>query len=150
MHNKKNQTLLKKDKGLTAPMAIVVFAAAAMMFLASLHLHEAALMDFPSNIAIQQQFNDIGNGISTELTAAIIMLPARGKIEFDEQLPHKIGGYGFELNVSKDRIHIKSHKGFYIDYTLSGMDKELNVTGRLSEPYGGRAKSVRFDLHRWQ
>lgn len=140
---------MRRSKGTTVPLAFVMFAAAAVIFLASLQLYQTAFTDFPSNVAIQQQFNDLGNALSTELTGAILALPHGGIIEFEETLPQKIGGHNYrvDLNASAEELQLYSFKGFYYNYTLSGMSAEVNASANTTTAYGGTSE-VKITLDR--
>jgi len=143
---------IRRSKGTTVPLAFIIFASAAVIFLASLQLYQAAFTDLPSNVAIQQQFNDLGNALCTELTGAILALPHGGVIEFEETIPQEIGGHNYrvESDISSDQLQLYSFKGYYYNYTLSGMSAEvnLNISDEIVPPaYGGTSK-VRIRLNR--
>ncbi|MHC1611650.1 MAG: hypothetical protein ACXQTW_08700 [Candidatus Methanospirareceae archaeon] len=131
------------------PLAFIVFASAAVIFLASLQLYQTAFTDLPSNVAIQQQFNDLGNALSTELTGAILALPHRGVMEFEETIPQEIGGHNYklDLNASSEELQLYSFKGFHYNYTLSGMSAEVNTSVNTTTAYGGISE-VKITLRR--
>ena len=131
------------------PLAFVMFASAAVIFLASLQLYQDAFTDFPSDVAIQQQFNDLGNALSTELTCAMLNLPHGGVIEFEERLPQKIGGHNYkvDLNLGSEELQLYSFRGYYYNYTLSGMSAEVNASVNTTTAYGGMSE-VKITLRR--
>lgn len=131
------------------PLAFIMFATAALIFLASLHLYQTAFTDFPSDVAIHQQFNDLGNALSTELTGAILALPHGGRIEFEETLPQKIGGHNYrvDVNASAEELRMYSFKGYSYNYTLSGMSAEANASVDTTTAYGGMS-AVKITLKR--
>lgn len=139
----------KRSKGTTVPLAFVIFTSAALIFLASIQLYQTAFTNFPSSVAIQQQFNDLGNALSTELTGAIIALPHGGVIEFEETLPQKIGGHNYkvDLNASSEELQLYSFSGYYYNYTLSGMSAEVNASVDTTTAYGGMSE-VKITLRR--
>ena len=136
-------------KGTTVPLTFVIFAAAIFIFFASLQLYQAAFVNFPSDVAIHQQFNDLGNALSTKTTGAILTLPHEGSVEFEETLPQKIGGHNYrvDLDASADQIQLYSFKGYSYNYTLSGMSAEVNATVNTTTAYGGTSK-VKIKLGR--
>jgi hypothetical protein len=138
----------KRSKGTTVPLTFVIFAAAALIFFASLQLYQTAFTYFPSAVTIEQQFNDLGNALSTELTGAILALPHGGVIEFEETLPQKIGDHNYKLDIvaHSDQIQLYSFKGYYYNYTLSGMSAEVNASV-TSTAYGGMSE-VKITLER--
>jgi len=140
---------IRRSKGTTVPLAFIIFASAAVIFLASLQLYQTAFTDLPSNVAIQQQFNDLGNALSTELTGAILALPHGGVIEFEETIPQEIGGHNYklDLNASSDQLQLYSFKGYYYNYTLSGMNAEVNASVNTTTAYGGMSE-VKITLRR--
>jgi len=140
---------IRRSKGTTVPLAFIIFASAAVIFLASLQLYQAAFTDLPSNVAIQQQFNDLGNALSTELTGAILALPHGGVIEFEETIPQEIGGHNYklDLNASSEELQLYSFKGYYYNYTLSGMNAEVNASVNTTTAYGGMSE-VKITLRR--
>ena len=140
---------IRRSKGTTVPLAFIIFASAAVIFLASLQLYQAAFTDLPSNVAIQQQFNDLGNALSTELTGAILALPHGGIIEFEETIPQEIGGHNYklDLNASSEELQLYSFKGYYYNYTLSGMNAEVNASVNTTTAYGGMSE-VKITLRR--
>ena len=140
---------IRRSKGTTVPLAFIIFASAAVIFLASLQLYQTAFTDLPSNVAIQQQFNDLGNALSTELTGAILALPHGGVIEFEETIPQEIGGHNYklDLNASSEELQLYSFKGYYYNYTLSGMNAEVNASVNTTTAYGGMSE-VKISLRR--
>jgi len=140
---------IRRSKGTTVPLAFIIFASAAVIFLASLQLYQTAFTDLPSNVAIQQQFNDLGNALSTELTGAILALPHGGVIEFEETIPQEIGGHNYklDLNASSEELQLYSFKGYYYNYTLSGMNAEVNASVNTTTAYGGMSE-VKITLRR--
>ena len=139
----------KRSKGTTVPLTFVIFAAAALIFLASLQLYQTAFTYFPSAVTIEQQFNDLGNALSTELTGAILALPHGGVIEFEETLPQKIGEHNYKMDIvaHSDQIQLYSSKGYYYNYTLSGMSAEVNASVNTTTAYGGMSE-VKITLKR--
>lgn len=139
---------LARSKGTAVPLTFVIFAAAAFVFFASLQLYHDAFVDFPSDVAINQQFNDLGNALSTKTTSAILALPHGGTIEFEETLPRKIGGHNYrlDLNASLDELQLYSFKGYFYNYTLSGTSAEVS-TNVTTTAYGGTSK-VKIKLRR--
>ncbi len=135
-------------RGVSVTVAFILFACSALIFIASLNLYQRAFIDFPSDVAIQRQFNDIGNALSTELTAAILALPHEGSVEFLETFPQKIGMHQYVVRVSAgdDQIQMRSFKGFYFNYTLSGMGAETEASVNMTA-YGG-ISHVRITLNR--
>ena len=133
---------IKDKRGVTVPMIFVFFAAAASIFFSSLYLYQAAFIDYPSSIAIQQQFNDLGNVFSTKMVDAVIILPHGGVMEFEETLPQKIGGHNYKIDIgaATDQIQLYSFKGVYYNYTLSGMSAEVNASMNTTTAYGGASK----------
>jgi len=140
---------IRRSKGTTVPLAFIIFASAAVIFLASLQLYQTAFTDLPSNVAIQQQFNDLGNALSTELTGAILALPHGGVIEFEETIPQEIGGHNYrlDLNARAEELQLYSFKGYYYNYTLSGMNAEVNASVNTTTAYGGMSE-VKITLRR--
>jgi len=141
----------RKRRGTTVPLTFVIFGAAFMLFFASLYLYQAAFMDFPADVAIQQQFNDLGNALSTKTTSAFIALPHEGVVEFTETLPQEIGRHNYQvlIDANSDEIQLYSFKGYYYNYTLSGMSAEVNATASeiTTGAYGG-TKEVKIRLNR--
>ncbi|NMX21643.1 hypothetical protein C5S30_04255 [ANME-1 cluster archaeon GoMg4] len=136
-------------KGTTVPLTFIIFAAAALVFFASLYLYQNAFVDFPADVAIQQQFNDLGNALSTKTTCAILTLPHEGVVEFTETLPYKIGDHNYQvlIDAPSDEIQLYSFKGYSYNYTLSGMSAEVNATAEDIGACGG-TKEVRIRLNR--
>jgi hypothetical protein len=130
-------------KGTTVPLTFVIFAVAIFVFFVSLQLYHAAFVDFPSDVAIHQQFNDLGNALSTKTTGAILTVPHKGTVEFEETLPQKIGGHNYrlDLNASLEELQLYSFKGYSYNYTLSGTSAEVNVTVNTTTAYGGTSKA---------
>ena len=120
-----------------------------MVFFASLYLYQAAFVDFPSDVAIQQQFNDLGNALSTKTTSAILTLPHGGVVEFTETLPQEIGGHNYQVLIDalSDEIQLYSFKGYSYNYTLSGMSAEVNASIETTGASGG-TKEVTIRLNR--
>ncbi|MCW7075168.1 MAG: hypothetical protein OCU24_04865 [Candidatus Methanospirare jalkutatii] len=139
---------ISECEGVSVPIAFILFASSALIFIASLHLYKDAFVDFPSDVAIQQQFNDLGNALSTELASAILTLPHKASVEFEETLPQEIGlhQYRIHMDASSDQIQIYSFKGIVFNYTLSGMSAETNASVSLTA-YGGVSK-VKITLRR--
>jgi len=146
----KEGTRDRKRKGTAVPLTFIIFGAAFMVFIASLYLYQAAFMDFPSDVAIQQQFNDLGNALSTKTTSAMIALPHGGVVEFTETLPQEIGGHNYQVNLyaspNQSQIQLYSFKGYSYNYTLSGMGTE--VEGTITETACGGTKEVTIRLNR--
>lgn len=115
------------------PLAFVIFAATALVFFASLQLYQTAFKAFPASVTTQQQFDDLGNALSTIITGAILSLPHGGTIEFVETLPSKIAEQDYKVTVDHglDQIQLYSSKGYSYNYTLSGMSAEVNTTINL-------------------
>ncbi|MEA2074814.1 MAG: hypothetical protein U9O85_03655 [Euryarchaeota archaeon] len=137
-------------KGTTVPLTFIIFAAAALVFFASLYLYQNAFVDFPADVVIQQQFNDLGNALSTKTTCAMIALPHGGVVEFEETLPQEIGRHNYQVNLyaspNKSQIQLYSFKGYYYNYSLSGMGTE--VEGNITETACGGTKEVKITLNR--
>jgi len=97
----------------------------------------------------QSSFNDLGNALSTELTGAILALPHGGIIEFEETIPQEIGGHNYklDLNASSEELQLYSFKGYYYNYTLSGMNAEVNASVNTTTAYGGMSE-VKITLRR--
>jgi hypothetical protein len=135
-------------KGTTVPLTFVIFAVAIFVFFVSLQLYHAAFVDFPSDVAIHQQFNDLGNALSTKTTGAILTLPHEGTVEFVETLPQEIGGHNYrvDLNASLEELQLYSFKGYSYNYTLSGASAEVK-TNVTTTAYGGTSK-VKIALRR--
>ena len=149
---RKKKTMHKhkhRSKGTTVPLTFVIFAAAIFVFFISLQLYHAAFVDFPSDVAIHQQFNDLGNALSTKTTGAILMVPHKGTVEFEETLPQKIGGHNYrvDLNASLEELQLYSFKGYSYNYTLSGTSAEVNATVNTTTAYGGTS-NVKIKLER--
>jgi hypothetical protein len=139
---------LTRRKGTTIPLTFVIFGAAFMVFFASLYLYQNAFADFPSDMAIQQQFNDLGNALSTKTTSAIIALPHGGVVGFEERLPQEIGGHNYQVLVDahSDEIQLYSFKGYSYNYTLSGMSAEVNASAEDIGASGGTKEvTIRLD-----
>jgi len=138
-----------RSKGTTVPLAFVIFAATALIFIASLQLYQTAFKSFPASVTTQQQFDDLGNALSTVLTGAILGLPHGGTIEFVETVPQKIAEYEYKVNIDphSDQIQLYSFKGYYYNYTLSGMSAEVNATVNTTTAYGGMSE-VKLTLRR--
>lgn len=141
---------LAKRKGTTVPLTFVIFGAAFLVFFASLYLYQEAFVDFPSDVAIQQQFNDLGNALSTKTTSAFIALPHEGVVEFEETLPQEIGGYNYLIHIDAptDEIQLYSFKGYSYNYTLSGMSTEVNASTSGTIGAGGGTKEIKIRLNR--
>jgi hypothetical protein len=137
------------SKGTTVPLAFVIFAATALIFFASLQLYQTAFKAFPASVTTQQQFDDLGNALSTVLTGAILSLPHGGTIEFKETLPQKIAeqDYKMDIDTHSDQIRLYSFKGYYYNYTLSGMSAEVNATVNTTTASGGMSE-VKISLRR--
>jgi len=150
MKKSDRRRLLVDRRGTTVPLAFVIFGATFILFIASLHLYQDAFVDFPSDVAIQQQFNDLGNAFGTKTTGAILNLPHGGVVEFTERLPHdEIGGYNYEMFIDtpSDEIQLYSLKGYSFNYTLSGMSAEVDAEMNTTTVYGGMLE-VRIILRR--
>ena len=137
-------------KGTTVPLTFIIFAAAALVFFASLYLYQNAFVDFPADVVIQQQFNDLGNALSTKTTCAILTLPHEGVVEFTERLPYKIGDHNYQvlIDAPSDEIQLYSFKGYSYNYTLSGMRAEVNASTSESIGACGGTKEVKITLNR--
>lgn len=137
-----------RSKGTTVPLAFVIFAATALIFLASLQLYQTAFKSVPSSVTIPQQFDDLGNALSTIITGAILGLPHGGTIEFVETLPPKIGEYDYKVTIDPhtDQIQLYSFKGYSYNYTLSGMSAEVNVNATINPYNKSRALKVLRNL----
>jgi len=135
-------------KGTTVPLTFIIFAAAALVFFASLYLYQNAFVDFPADVVIQQQFNDLGNALSTKTTSAILTLPHEGYVEFTETLPYKIGDHNYQvlIDAPSDEIQLYSFKGYSYNYTLSGMSAEVEPT--VNTTACGGTKEVKITLNR--
>jgi len=141
---------LARRKGTTVPLTFIIFGAAFVVFIASLYLYQTAFADFPSDVAIQQQFNDLGNALSTKTTSAMIALPHGGVVEFEETLPQEIGGHNYQvlIDAPSDEIHLYSFKGYSYNYTLSGMSAEVNASASETTGASGGTKEVKIRLNR--
>ena len=131
------------------PLAFVIFAATALIFIASLQLYQTAFKSFPASVATQQQFDDLGNALSTALTGAILGLPHGGALEFTETLPQKIAEQNYKIDIDSrsNQIQLYSFKGYYYNYTLSGMSAEVNATVNTTTAYSGMSE-VKIALRR--
>ena len=141
---------LAKREGTTVPLTFIIFGAAFMVFFASLYLYQTAFVDFPSDVAIQQQFNDLGNALSTKTTSAMIALPHGGVVEFTETLPQEIGGHNYQVLIDalSDEIQLYSFKGYSYNYTLSGLSAEVNASTFEDIGASGGTKEVKIRLDR--
>ena len=141
---------LAKREGTTVPLTFIIFGAAFMVFFASLYLYQTAFVDFPSDVAIQQQFNDLGNALSTKTTSAMIALPHGGVVEFTETLPQEIGGHNYQMLIDapSDEIQLYSFKGYSYNYTLSGLSAEVNASTFEDIGASGGTKEVKIRLDR--
>ena len=138
-----------RSKGTTVPLAFVIFAATALIFIASLQLYQTAFKSFPSSVTTQQQFDDFGNALSTVLTGAILSLPHGGTMEVKETLPQKIAeqDYKMDIDAHSNQIQLYSFKGYSCNYTLSGMSAEVNASVNTTTAYGGMSE-VKITLRR--
>jgi len=127
------------DEGAVSPISFIIFATAAIIFVASLQLYHDALLDFPSKVTIEQQFNDLGNAFSTEIMEMILTLPHNGTVTVTERLPVEIGGRNYRILIppASDQLQLYSFKGFSLNYTLSGMSAEVDASVESKTAYGG-------------
>ena len=137
--------------GAVSPISFIIFATAAIIFVASLQLYHDTLLDFPSKVATEQQFNDLGNAFSTEIMEMILTLPHGGTVTVTERLPVEIGGHNYRILIppASDQLQLYSFKGFSLNYTLSGMSAEVNASAVESKTAYGGVKELTLSFRRW-
>ncbi|RJS71389.1 hypothetical protein CW696_04570 [ANME-2 cluster archaeon] len=100
------------------------------------------LTDIPTDIAATQQFNDIGNDISTKLIMFYLIAPENGTLNTSLTMPPAIGRHTYTVRMSTSgttdqQVIIDADDiDINISYTVNGIGASIPIDGETHSASG--------------
>lgn len=129
------------DKGVTSSIQyIITFAISAGIFTLFIIYVNPLFIATPQYIVTQNQFEDIGNGISTMIIDTYLIAPDDGKLSTSFEVPYTVAGNTYNISVmqasttSQDReVNIVSDsKPQSVRISLNGANSTIPINGTTS------------------
>jgi hypothetical protein len=128
--------IIRNEEAVTVTVEYIIFS---IMFIALFILFQMNFGDMlngPKEVVIENDFNDIGNMMSTLVTDMYLILPENGVIESKYMIPAEVGGEAYTINANSamtDQIfELESASGKKTSVTISGIATAIRINGTVS------------------
>ena len=117
---------------------ILTFVIASLIFSLIIMNVTPLLIDQPRYMVTRNQFEDVGNGVSTMLIDTYLIAPSNGALSTGFVIPSTVGGSTYNISVtdlgSTDReLRIHSlDSDVYVVLTLNGVHSTLPINGTVN------------------
>ncbi len=128
--------LIRNDDAVSVTLEYIIFSLMFIALFILLQMNFGDMLKGPKDVVIENDFNDIGNMMSTLVTDMYLILPENGIIESEYMIPAEIGGEAYTINansVMTDQIfELESASGKKTNVTISGIATAIRINGTVS------------------
>ncbi|WP_321419996.1 hypothetical protein [uncultured Methanomethylovorans sp.] len=128
--------LMTNEHAVSVTLEYILFSLMFIALFILLQMNFGDMLNGPKDLVIENDFNDIGNMISTLVTDMYLILPENGIIESEYMIPSEVGGESYMINansVMTDQIfELESASGKKTSVTISGIATAININGTVS------------------
>jgi len=121
----------------------IMISSIAILFFSTVALTAGMMLtDIPTDIAATQQFNDIGNDISTKLIMFYLIAPENGTLNTSLTMPPAIGRHTYTVRMSTNgttdqQVIIDADDiDVNISYTVNGIGASIPIDGETHSASG--------------
>lgn len=128
--------LIKNDKGVSVTLEYIIFSLMFIALFILLQMNFADMLTGPKDLVVENNFNDIGNMMSTFVTDMYLILPENGIIEAEYTIPAEVGDEAYTINANSAMIdqifELESASGKKTSVTISGIATAISINGTVS------------------
>lgn len=135
---------MKEENAASYPFEYVIISGISILFFVIVILmSKSMLIDQPTRITAEGQFDDVGNNIGTKLVDFYLIVPTNGSLNTTLDMPPNINGHEYVVSLSvanqtDQRITITAYSlNINVSYTINGIGTSIPITGTT---YSGQSE----------